>query len=613
MKAIALLVLVAFTLQAQVPCRWDVNLPLPAVENLPVWRGESISLQPRFLLDHAAYPVPTGSTVYLYWSTNNFATQSWITNGQISATETGRVIALWTPTCDVGAWQYQYFVGVTEPSGLLYRARGTLTMHDSPGWHPIAAPLPVWDGWMDNYIYAPWSAVRGIYSNFLSGFTAGSNYTDTARTSAVAQEGEALGASGTLWRIEWQAADVTTLSNANSTLSLSGGVWRLEWQQEAGASAEVVRVALTNEAAIRAAQDALLQAQIGSNTAWRLLSSANYATNAGYASQAGTSVVASVALGLTTAGSNAFATAAQGREADGWAGVSNAVQLGAAAGATVSNYLTLSGGTMVGTEEFAFGYDLLFNSPGQKVTFRLDHGSGNYFSILFQSTGHTWLLPTPGVDVTFASTANITAATAGVAYASQLSGYLPTNGNVSGLSGCPSGAVSTNDLRVINALTNPAQFATAAQGTNADTAVQPATLNLYTTFGNSSNVALSVLAGAGVLTNGALYATAVQGIEADGWAAVSGMVQRVTTLAVTNNGPATLGAVTATSMSVDGTSITVNGMSDASAGNGLCMRTNGTWVAVFTNNVAMHDGTLNGTNGVFFTCGTGTNYWILFP
>jgi hypothetical protein len=43
------------------------------------------------------------------------------------------------------------------------------------------------------------------------------------------------------------------------------------------------------------------------------------------------------------------------------------------------------------------------------------------------------------------------------------------------------------------------------------------------------------------------------------------------------------------------------------------MRTNGTWVSVFTNSTQLRDGIINGTNGVYFTSRTGTNYWILIP
>ena len=55
------------------------------------------------------------------------------------------------------------------------------------------------------------------------------------------------------------------------------------------------------------------------------------------------------------------------------------------------------------------------------------------------------------------------------------------------------------------------------------------------------------------------------------------------------------------------------GIADASAGAGMCMRTNGAWVSVFTNSTQLRDGLINGTNGVYFTSKTGTNYWLLTP
>ncbi|MEI6210933.1 MAG: leucine-rich repeat domain-containing protein [bacterium] len=64
----------------------------------------------------------------------------------------------------------------------------------------------------------------------------------TASASAAAVAASAAGATG-----------VVVLASANGTLCLSGGVWRLEWQQAAGASSEVVRIAVTNALAIQAA------------------------------------------------------------------------------------------------------------------------------------------------------------------------------------------------------------------------------------------------------------------------------------------------------------------------------------------------------------------------
>jgi hypothetical protein len=141
------------------PDRWDVVIQSSAPHNLDIWRGESLDLRPRFLSYGTAWNISTSATVTLYWSTNNFATAPWATNGTVLATDTGRVSVTWSPACDAGAATYQYFVGVSEPSGLIYRARGTIRMQASPGFVPTTAPLPVWDGWTNNYVYATYAAL----------------------------------------------------------------------------------------------------------------------------------------------------------------------------------------------------------------------------------------------------------------------------------------------------------------------------------------------------------------------------------------------------------------------------------------------------------------------
>jgi hypothetical protein len=140
------------------PERWDIQIQASAPHNLDIWRGESLDFRPRFFSYGPPWSIATNATVTLYWSTNNFLTLPWATNGVVMA-ETGRVSVTWSPACDSGASTYQYFVGVSEPSGLLYRARGTIRMQTSPGFTPSTAPLPVWDGWTNAYVYATYAAL----------------------------------------------------------------------------------------------------------------------------------------------------------------------------------------------------------------------------------------------------------------------------------------------------------------------------------------------------------------------------------------------------------------------------------------------------------------------
>jgi hypothetical protein len=180
-----ILLFLAACASAVMPDPWVAALQAPADHNVEIWRGESVAFQPRFYSHGAPWFISTSAVVMLYWSTNNFIT-TYATNGLVVASETGRVSVTWSPACDFGASSYQYFIGVSD-TGLLYRARGKITMRTSPGYTPSTAPLPVWDGWTNNYIYCPWSALLAT-SNALTAYaasaiaaaaTASSNYTDS--------------------------------------------------------------------------------------------------------------------------------------------------------------------------------------------------------------------------------------------------------------------------------------------------------------------------------------------------------------------------------------------------------------------------------------------------
>ncbi len=149
------------------PVTWDAVINKPEAQIIDIWQGETRELQPRYMYEGKPWQIPTGTVVTLYWSTNNFATNPWGTNGTLVKTCTGRVDVTWSPACDSGAPAYQFFVGLSEPTGLLYRAWGAIHMHKSPGWQPSKAPNPVWDGWSANYTYATFAQLQA-WSNSLA-------------------------------------------------------------------------------------------------------------------------------------------------------------------------------------------------------------------------------------------------------------------------------------------------------------------------------------------------------------------------------------------------------------------------------------------------------------
>ena len=187
--------------------------------------------------------------------------------------------AIWTPACDAGAWQYQYFVGVSNSLGLMFRARGTITMRPAPNWQPSTLPWPSWDGGTDNFTYATWSGIRdsatALQTSMQAGFTAGSNNTAQALSAAE------------------QYTDQSTSGEAQARVAL------------AGALSNAVSIAATNlQAGINAAATA------GSNYAAQV--SAMAQTNAIAAAElyaAQTFELQGVAAGLVASYSNATSNA----------------------------------------------------------------------------------------------------------------------------------------------------------------------------------------------------------------------------------------------------------------------------------------------------------------
>jgi hypothetical protein len=167
---------------------------------------------------------------------------------------------------------YQYFVGVSEPAGLLYRARGTIRMQASPGFVPTTAPLPVWDGWTNGYIYATYAALLAS-SNALALSTHGAS-----NALALALQAEASRA---------QQAEAAAVASAQAALTaglLAGSTYT---DRATAALATNTAAALATNTAARALSSARLdqadtQAWVtvtsGNATQWRVEDSTNFTT-----------------------------------------------------------------------------------------------------------------------------------------------------------------------------------------------------------------------------------------------------------------------------------------------------------------------------------------------
>ena len=226
-RLLGILCLIAFSLnpynlRAVVSDPWDNQLLIPGTHDITIYRGETYTFTPRFLLLSRPYAIPTNATVKLYWSTNNFASV-WSTNGVLLA-DTGRVSVTWSPACDGGAGAYSYFIGIQEANGLLYRARGQITMRTSPGFNPSPASLPAWDGWFtNNYQYVSWLQMLA-FSNSMSSTSSQSVQTVAAALIVEtnrAQSAEA-GLSSSLAAVtSTQSTVVASLTAVTSTQSIN--------------------------------------------------------------------------------------------------------------------------------------------------------------------------------------------------------------------------------------------------------------------------------------------------------------------------------------------------------------------------------------------------------
>lgn len=120
--------LVALTALAM-PLKWDCNFPEAAAKTFSVYQGETVTFEPTFRVN--------GKTVDLdiegiYYQTNGMADSWWKLDDNT-----------FTPTNDVGAAAYRFFVLAAGAGGKNYRANGTLRMLPSPGFVPNAIKVPI--------------------------------------------------------------------------------------------------------------------------------------------------------------------------------------------------------------------------------------------------------------------------------------------------------------------------------------------------------------------------------------------------------------------------------------------------------------------------------------
>jgi hypothetical protein len=119
----------ALATQGQVLCRWTADSSRSSQVAFDCYRGETLVFTPSL----ASYGTSiTNYTATLLWQTNGMGNAWWSTN-----------VLAFTPAMDVGATRYTIFIRAETTNGVNYRANGTITMRNAPGFTPNTLPLPV--------------------------------------------------------------------------------------------------------------------------------------------------------------------------------------------------------------------------------------------------------------------------------------------------------------------------------------------------------------------------------------------------------------------------------------------------------------------------------------
>jgi hypothetical protein len=126
---------------AQIAQRWISEASRPTAQEITIYRGETLALEPTITVHGTPYAWPDETEVTLWWQSSNMGASWWSTPAALG-TATGALRAVWSPACDSGADRYTFFIRASAPSGIAYRASGTLIMRHSPGAVPNALPLP---------------------------------------------------------------------------------------------------------------------------------------------------------------------------------------------------------------------------------------------------------------------------------------------------------------------------------------------------------------------------------------------------------------------------------------------------------------------------------------
>lgn len=113
---------------------WDIPVNRPISYTLPLYRGESVHIRPRFVQGSSAISLPGGSVAVLKYRDYGMQETSWYAvTGTVWSATNGQVDVLWTPSAEGASNLYVFTIAVSVTAGDITRCGGILTLSPTVG------------------------------------------------------------------------------------------------------------------------------------------------------------------------------------------------------------------------------------------------------------------------------------------------------------------------------------------------------------------------------------------------------------------------------------------------------------------------------------------------
>ncbi len=120
--------------------RWDIETSRPAPATLEIWRGETVSIEPRFFSYNTIMSIDEAYEIVLRYRSNDMEPGTFhVVSGELH-TDAGRVRIIWTPAAESLADLYTYSIVVKSIHGDNMRAFGSIRLRGSVIGEPVVVP-----------------------------------------------------------------------------------------------------------------------------------------------------------------------------------------------------------------------------------------------------------------------------------------------------------------------------------------------------------------------------------------------------------------------------------------------------------------------------------------